>query len=229
MSELAVTAFALGLAGVDPAGLVIALGALAGGARERSVIGFALVVVVGTALLGTVLTLTVGQRLQRVDWSALTPPTWLGAAVELALAAGLLVWAVLRVAQSDVRPPRPRRRAVSGVALLWAGVLFAMSAALDPTFGGLVVVAGREESVGVVASAHLVWIITSQAPLVVLTIAVLLRTHVSALAWLEDRVSRARPALAKVGTGALGVVGIVLLTDVVWWFTTGRFLLPDPA
>jgi hypothetical protein len=227
--ELVLTSLALGLAGVDPAGLVIALSALAAGARERAVIGFALIVIVGTALLGTALTLTVGQQLQEFDWSSLLPPDWLAAAVELGLAAGLLVWAIIRLRRSDARPPRPALKSRSGAALLWAGVMFALSAPLDPTFVGLVVLAGREEPAAAVASAQLIWIIVSQLPLVALIFAILLRRHARAVAWLQNLMPRARPVLGKVGTGALALVGLVLAVDAVWWFVAGRFLLPDPT
>lgn len=229
MIELVLTAVVLGLAGIDPAGLVIALSALAAGARERAVIGFALIVVVGTALLGTALTLTVGHQLQDVDWASLLPPDRLGAVVELGLAAGLLAWAVVRVRRPGARPPRPARTSRTGAALLWAGAAFALSAPLDPTFVGLVVLAGREQPAVAVASAHLVWILVSQLPLVVLVCAVLLRRHARAVTWLQDLLPRARPVLGRVGTVALGLAGAVLAVDAVWWFASGRFLLPDPT
>lgn len=229
MIELVLTSLALGLAGVDPAGLVIALSALAAGARERAVFGFTLIVIVGTALLGTALTLTVGQQLQEFDWSSLLPPEWLGATVELVLAAGLLVWAVVRLRRPGARPPRPARKSRSGAGLLWAGAAFALSAPLDPTFLGLVVLAGRGEPAAAVAAAHLIWILVSQLPLVALIFAMLLRRHARAVAWLQNFVPRARPVLAKVGTGALALVGGVLALDAVWWFAAGHFLLPDPT
>lgn len=229
MIELVLTAVALGLAGIDPAGLVIALGALAAGVRERAVIGFALIVVVGTALLGTALTLTVGHQLQDVDWASLLPPDRLGAAVELGVAAALLVWAVIRVRRPGARPPRPARTSRTGATLLWAGAAFALSAPLDPTFVGLVVLAGREQPPVAVASAHLVWILVSQLPLVALMGAVLLRRHARAVTWLQDLLPRARPVLGRVGTVTVGLAGAVLTVDAVWWFASGRFLLPDPT
>jgi len=109
--ELLVTALALGLAGIDPAGLLLALGSLAAGARERTVLVFTAIVVAGTALLGTVLTLTLGQQLQRFDWKSLFPPDWLGATIEALLAAALLMWVVVRFRRPEARPPRPANRA----------------------------------------------------------------------------------------------------------------------
>lgn len=229
MLELVLTSVALGLAGIDPAGVLIALSALAAGARERVVIGFALIVLAGTAVLGTMLSLTAGQQLQSFDWTSLLPPDWLGAAVELALAAGLLTWAVIRVRRPGARPPRPTRPGRTGAGLLWAGAAFALSAPLDPTFIGLVVLAGRDEPPAAVASAHLIWIVISQLPLVLLACAVLLRRHTGTVAWLQNLMPRARPVLSKIGTVTLGLVAVVLTIDAVWWFATGRFLLPDPT
>lgn len=120
MVELLVTALTLGLAGIDPAGLLLALGALAAGARERTVLAFAAVVVLGTALLGTVLTVAVGQHLQDVDWASLLPPDWLGATIEALLAGALLAWAAVRLRRPEARPPRPAGRGRTGSALLGA-------------------------------------------------------------------------------------------------------------
>ena len=109
MFDLVPPSLALGLAGIDPAGLVIALSALAAGARDRFVLWFALIVIVGTALLGTLLTLTIGQRLQELDWTSLLPSDGVGAALELGLAIALLVWAAIRLRRPEARPPRPAR------------------------------------------------------------------------------------------------------------------------
>lgn len=229
MLELFVAALALGLAGIDPAGLVLALASLAAGARERTVVAFAAIVVGGTALLGTVLTLTVGQRLQDFDWTSLLPPDWLGATIEAAVAVGLLAWVVVRVRRPEARPPRPVRRARTGTALLGGGVLFAASAPLDPTFVGLVVLAGRSESVPATGLAHATWIVVSQLPLVALVVAVALRRHHRPVAWLRERLPRLRPALARLGTATLALAGLVMGIDALWWLVTGGFLLPDPT
>ena len=51
MIELLLTALGLGLAGLDPAGALLAVGAL-GGARERHVAAYGLVALLGTAAFG---------------------------------------------------------------------------------------------------------------------------------------------------------------------------------
>ena len=231
MAELFVTALALGLAGIDPAGLLLALGSLAAGARERTVLIFTAIVVAGTALLGTVLTVTLGRQLREFDWTSLFPPDWLGATIEGLLAAALLTWAAVRVRlrRPEARPPRPAKRGRTGTALVWGGVLFAVSAPLDPTFVGLVVLAGRGQSVLATGLAHVTWIVVSQLPLVALGVAIIFRRHDRAVAWLRDLMPRVRPVLARLGTATLAFVGLVMATDAVWWLVTGRFLLPDPT
>lgn len=229
MLELLVAALALGLAGIDPAGLLVALGALAAGARERTVLVFTAIVIVGTALLGTALSLTLGRRLQDFEWTSLLPPDWLGAAVEVVLAVALLAWAFVRLRRPEARPPRPERRARTGKALAVGGLLFAASAPLDPTFVGLVVLAGRGESFVGVALAHTTWIVVSQLPLVALAVAVVLRRHDRAVGWIRDLLPRARPVLAGLGTVALVLTAAVMAVDAGWWIVTGGFLLPDPT
>ncbi|HET7736398.1 MAG TPA: hypothetical protein VFK52_10510 [Nocardioidaceae bacterium] len=227
MLELFVTALALGLAGIDPTGLLLALGSLAAGARERTVLVFTAIVVTGTVLLGMALTLTFGQQLQHVDWSSLLPPDWLGATIEALLAAALLTWAVVRLRRPGARPPRPGRRGRTGTGLVWGGLLFAASAPLDPTFVGLVVLAGRGESALGTGLAHLTWIVVSQLPLVALAIAIMLRRHDRGVAWLRDLMPRVRPVLSRLGTATLALAAFVMATDAAWWLVTGQFLLPD--
>lgn len=65
MAALLATALGLAIAGIDPAGAVIAIAALARGIAGRAVIGFAAVVVIGTTALGTALSLLVGQELAK--------------------------------------------------------------------------------------------------------------------------------------------------------------------
>jgi cytochrome c biogenesis protein CcdA len=99
---------------------------------------------------------------------------------------------------------------------------------LDPTFVGLVVVAGREESVVGVAAAHLLWILVSQAPLIALMVATARGRHERAVTWFRRVWDRVRPVASILGTGALILAGALFALDSLWWFVTERFLIPVP-
>ena len=221
-------ALGLGLAGLDPAGALIATAALAAGARDRSVVAFGVLVLLGTAVFGTVLSLTLGARLAGVDWASLLPTGRGGAVLEIVVGVGLLAWAVVRLARRTARAPKPRRIRGGTAGLLGTGVLFVLSAALDPTYVALVVLAGRGEPVYAVAAAHLIWALVSQSPLLLLLLAVLRGGHERAVQRFGAWWQRARPVARRIVTGALVLVGGVLVLDGIWWFATGGFLLPEP-
>lgn len=231
---LLIAALGLGLAGLDPAGALIAAAALAAGTQARPVVAFGVLVVVLTALLGTALSLTVGAGLADVDWAAAVPGGPVTAAVEALAGLGALVWALARWRRSPADPAdeAPRRRsprAVGGAGLLGVGLLFTAGAALDPSYAGLVVLAGRGEPWWEVLAAHAVWSLVSQAPLVVLVVAVARGGHERAVALFTRWWGRARPLVRHLVTGALVVVGLGLLLDAGWYAATGTFLVLDPG
>ncbi len=141
MIELLLTALGLGLAGLDPAGALFVAGALGAGARERHVVAFSLVTLLGTAAFGTALSLTLGPRITDIDWGFLFSSP--GALVEAALGLVLVAWGLARAWRPATRAPKPRSPRGTGlIALVALAILFALSAILDPTFVSLAVIAG---------------------------------------------------------------------------------------
>jgi cytochrome c biogenesis protein CcdA len=172
-----------------------------------------------------------GSRLADVNWWVLVPAGRGGAITELVVATALLAWALVRVVgRSGSSPKRrkPKKPRMGPAGLLGTGTLFVLSAAFDPTFVALAVVAGRSDSVAAVGGAQLIWSLISQAPLLVLLIAVVRGGHERAVQRFQTGWERVAPTLRLVVTGALVVVGSLLLIDAIWWFVTGDFLLPAP-
>jgi len=190
---------------------------------------YGLVVLVGTAVFGTVLSLSLGARLAEVDWLALVPAGRGGAVLEIVLGAGLLVWAAVRLTRTTVRAPKPRRVRAGSWGLLGTGALFALSAVLDPTFVALTVLAGRGQDIGAVLAAQVLWVLISQAPLVLLLALMARGGHERAVPRFTSWWERARPVVKTVITVALVLIGVVLVVDGLWWFVTGAFLLPAPS
>ncbi|WP_222272572.1 hypothetical protein [Modestobacter marinus] len=135
---------------------------------------------------------------------------------------------LVRLLRRGVRPPRSRRTAAGTAGLLGAGALFALSAALDPSFVALTVLAGRGQEVLAVGLAHLLWALISQAPLTLLLVAIAVGSHEGAVERFRSWWERAQPVVRRVVTAAALAVGAVLVLDAGWWFASGEFLLPEP-
>ncbi len=213
----------LGLLGLDPAGALVAAVALAAGARDRQVVVFGLVVLVGTILFGTALTVTVGERLARLDWASLVPHGALRAGLEAGSALVLTVWVATRVVRKNtVSEPRVMGAGSTGAAV--AGVLFIGTAATDPSFAALVVLAGREASTAGVVVANAAWTLISQAPLFVVILAVLWGRHHAAVSALQRLREQWAPRVRTLVTAVLGLGALLLLADVLSW-STSSFLI----
>ena len=225
MIELLLTALGLGLAGLDPAGALFVAGALGAGARERHVVAFSLVTLLGTAAFGTALSLTLGPRITDIDWGFLFSSP--GALGEAALGLVLVAWGIVRARRPTTHAPKPRSpRGRGPAALLALAVVFALAAVLDPTFVSLVVIAGRGEPFWSVAVAHSIWIVVSQAPLVLLLAAMAGGKHERFVARFGSWWERVRPAVGRLVTAAALLVGAFFVLDAGWWFATGEFLVP---
>lgn len=225
--ELLAAVVGLAIAGADPLGAVIAGVALVRGVGGRWIFGYALAVLCGTASLGTVLSLTVGRRLTRIDWTRVLPPRGAQAVIELALAAALLAWAVLQ-SRRPVAGDMARPRRVAGPTLVGAGALLTVSALLDPAFDAMVVMLGHGSSLWQVAIAQAVWVLISQVPLIGLLAAMTLGHSEGAASWIQQRLSCWQSRVRRVGTAFLVMAAASLATDAVWCLATGTFLLPRP-
>lgn len=223
MTALLIAALGLGLAGLDPAGALVAVGVLAAGARRRTVLAYGLVVLAGSATLGATLSLTLGERLRSVDLLGLLPRGGLAAVVEVVLGVALLAWARRRRRPVVDGSERVRRSGL--VPVLGLGLAYAALSAADPTFAGMVVLAGRGQPVVEVVAAHLAWSLTSQLPLVVLLVAVVAGVHDGAVAWFRRGWARVAPGLRRVVTGLLALAGVALLADAAVFLVTGGFAL----
>ncbi len=74
-------------------------------------------------------------------------------------------------------------------------------------------------------AAHSVWVIVSQAPLVLLLAAMAGGKHGRFVARFGAFWERVRPAVGHLVTGAALLVGAFFFLDVGWWLATGRFLV----
>jgi hypothetical protein len=231
MTQLLLTAFALGLASLDFTATVLALGALGAGARDRALLAFGCVCILGTLTLGTTLSLVIGPRIAGLDWSSLLPhdpaEDLIAAIVEVLLGVGLVTWGVVRALRPATTPPKPTvPRALGLMSLAAVGILFALAAILDPPFLSLVVIAGRYEHFWSVVAAHATWVFVSHAPLILLLVLAVSTDHDLVVDRFQTWWTRIRPIIVRLVTGTVLLAGALLLLDAAWYFVTGKLFLP---
>lgn len=222
MSLLAI-AFGLGLTGLDPIGALLALTALARGARRTSVLLFALIVFGVTALLGAMLSLTIGAG---VTTLLAQLPAYIWVTFYAITAVLLLWWAASRWRRRSIlgqsKDSRLTRWLDRGLPLV--GLLFALSAVTDPSFVALVVIAGNEHSVLLVLFAHTVWSIVGQLPLLLLAIAVACNGHIVFQRRFNGFWERIGPHVSLFVTVLIGLIGVFLVLNVAAYLVWGKFI-----
>lgn len=118
------TAAVTGLGGFDPAPMLIAAAALTGGVRRRHLYGFAALLLGGTALLGWILSRTIGHALGHPDWYRLLLGHRASAVIEVVAGLALVTYAVVRIRAAIMMPPAaaesPEAEKPRGVAGLYA-------------------------------------------------------------------------------------------------------------
>ena len=232
MIKLLLTAFALGLASLDITGTLLAVGALAAGARLRAVVAFGSFCILGTVAFGTALSLIVGPRIAGIDWGMLLPHTptenRVAAFVQIILGVGLLIWGIVRARTPVSGPPKPGvPRGLGLISLAGAGMLFALAAIADPTFVSLVVIAGRADVFWTVVAAHSTWTLVSHIPLVLVLVFALSGESERVVSRVRNLWAKISPWIVRLVTIVVLAVGTLLLLDAVWFYLTGEFFIPE--
>jgi hypothetical protein len=231
VTKLLLTAFALGLPSLDITAALLAVGALGAGARIRALMAFGCLCILGTIAFGTALSLIVGPRISGIDWGKILPhsPTEdrVAAFVDIVLGMGLLIWGIVRILRPGTHPPKPGApRALGLLSLAGAGVLFALAAIADPAFVSLVLIAGRAEIFWLVLAAHLTWTLVSHIPLILVLAMALSVGHQRVVVRIQALFARISPWMVRLITGAVLLVGSLLLLDAFWFYVTGDLFIP---
>jgi hypothetical protein len=185
----------------------------------------------GTIAFGTALSLVVGPRISGIDWGMLLPhnPTEdrVAAIVDIVLGVGLLIWGIVRIVKPGTHPPKLGvPHALGLLSLAGVGVLFALAAIADPAFISLVVIAGRAEVFWTVLAAHSTWTLVSHIPLILVLVLALSVDHERVGGRVQALWARISPWMLRLITGAVLLVGSLLLLDAFLFYITGDLFIP---
>ncbi|SDB79830.1 hypothetical protein GA0111570_10199 [Raineyella antarctica] len=223
---------AMAIAGFDPFGALVLLGAVARGTSRRAAVAFtvasAAVIVAAAVALDLLAYAVLPHGLPHV-------PSIVWGSLEAAAALGLLAWGLRRLlsrrndghqapTDPDAEGASRRRRGTGTGAMTVAGAAYGLTVLGDPGFWGLVALVHRLQAGPALGIAALWWLL-SQSPLVALAIAIAFGAGEPVGRWMRRSWSRIAGPLGRVGTAAILLGGLVLAADVVLWLVTGSFLI----
>ncbi len=221
-----VAAAGLGVAGFDPYGALLVGAALVRGASRWAALVFLLASALAPIGLGVLAGRVIGPLVATIEsWLQLPGLVWAIAA----LAAGVILigWAVLRL-RRGARPETPRQRRTRGSsvgAMALAGLLFGLTALLDPAFYAIVAVTARNPDVLVHLVGLVIWFVVAQWLLIGLVAVSLFDRQRTAAARLERVWTRNAARIHRVVTVVGLAAGLLLVFDGVGYLVTGHFLI----
>lgn len=225
--ELLLFALGLGLAGFDIFGVLIILTALASKVSKREIITFTLITLFGTVALGTVAVLLLGEGVRIITDFFNNLPDVLWIALDFLVAILLFVWAGVRIVRAIKKQnvAKEPKATFFKHGLIVVGMLYAISAFIDPSYLALIALSGRADSLSVIVLAQFIWILVSQSALFALAIAVAFGIHEEFVNWFNRVREKYSNIITKIVTGLIVFFGTLITTDLIVFLATGRWLL----
>lgn len=230
--KLIYTALLLGVAGFDPTGAIVIISALTMGASKKQINTFALTTFIGTVITGVVCSCFVGNGISYLSNLFNYIPDIVYVVLEFIVAFLLLKWFAERVFFKPKKEEKKESFVIKYIkkGLFVVGLIFAITALTDPSFLGLITLSGHSINMIEVIMAHCVWILISQSPIFVLTIAIMLGKHEKIIAYFDEKISKSerirklKKAFSIVLTVVILLAGLLLFVEAVYYLTTNNWL-----
>lgn len=225
--HIALGVLGFALLGVDPLGAILVATATATETHRGRVVSFLVTALVATTLLGTVLGL-VGRGFVETIGSWVpndTSSLWL--ILNVIIIVAISAWLGVRFArrnQPKKDKVRKRRLLNSTFQYVFAGAVFGVSSATDPTLYGAVSLAAENGNVAIMAAASATWFLVSQFMLVAYVVGFVFGAHQrlvgAAQRWWARHRDKAEVALYVTA----GLVVLFFLADTIIFAVTGRYI-----
>lgn len=221
-----VVVLGLGLAGIDPVGMMILMAAMTGGASKRQMYTYAALVLFGTTVFGLTLSSILGAGFSRLSSElsgavdSLSDTTWTW--ISVVIIAVLLYFAISRLFAKDEEAVEEKK---SNKGLLAGAGFMVFTAITDPTFIALMGLSAEVNNLALSVLYSLLWTLISQAPLFLLIGAVALGKHQAFIAKFNQLYSRYKAKIDKGITGLLFLLALVFIVDLVYFWLTGVWII----
>jgi cytochrome c biogenesis protein CcdA len=219
--EFLLSSLVLGLAGFDIFGFAILLAAHSSKASKMAIMLFAAIVFVATVVGGVTISLFFAKSISLIADYFLQLPNSLWLGLKTILIIGLCFWLYKSLsANKKLTENETKSSGWLKKGLLGMGLLFATSSFIDPSFIALTAIAGQNGNVVLIILALSIWVLVSQIPLFLLSIAIATNCHVSFIKWFETLKTKYWNFFQYLLNGTLVITIVVLVFDVIYFLTT---------
>lgn len=229
------TVFLLGLAGFDPTGALVIISALTMGINKKQIVKFATTTFFGTVLVGLVFSKILSTGIDSISKFLNSIPDIVYMWVELIIGIVLLIWAFQRFFCKKRTVKKEEKKESFFIkflnkGLFVVGLIFAITALTDPSFLALITASSHNNNIFLVILANSIWILISQSPVFVLTVAVIFNKHEKVIDFFEELLNKnnRKEKIKKIFSFLLSILlliaGVLIVVDSIYFWFNGIWL-----
>ncbi len=230
------TCLILGLAGIDPTGVIVVISALSMGIKRSKIIMFMLTVFLTTIITGLVSSyFIVDGSIDFISNLFNYIPDNVYMVLELLVGLLLFNWFIERTffidkkIKKDIKKESIFSKYIKK-GLFIVGVLFSISQLADPSFLALITLTAQSSNLIEKLFANIFWVLISQLPMFVLLLPILLNKHEKFINYFNNkimtssRIDKIKKILYILLSLIILVVSILSLTEAIYYFLTDTWL-----
>ena len=229
------TTFLLGIAGFDPSGAIAIITALAMGVLKRDIYIFAITTFIATLLMGIIGSFFIDTGVMYISGLLNHIPESIFMVLEFMVAIVLLSWFYQRVFLKSKKESKAKQKDSFFIKYIKKGLfivalIFAIMSFTDPSFIALITLSSSDNILNIVL-ANIIWILISQAPVFILTIAVILNKHEKIITYLRNKFSnnpnieKVRNVLSHLLSIVILFVSSIILLEATYYLFTNKWLI----
>lgn len=229
------TVFLLGLAGFDPTGAIVIISALTMGIDKKQIIKFALTTFIGTILVGLVFSKVISSGIEIISNLLNSIPNLVYMWVELLIGLILLIWVIERIFFKKKVVKKEEKKESFLIkflnkGLIIVGLIFAITALTDPSFLALITISSYNDNIILITLANAIWVLISQLPIFVLTIAIIFNKHEKLINLFNEvleknnRKEKIKKILSILLSILILVIGILTIIDSIYYWINGVWI-----
>lgn len=224
MASLILSAFVLGIAGIDPIGALLLASAIAANVSKVKVALFTICVFVFTVITGVLLSITGTRIIENITSSIPDFDSSFWAYVNIVIVCAIGIW-LYRNSRTSRKSKPMHKLGGSAWVIALAGILFGAGAVFDPTFIAVVSLAAQNGNVITIFAMNIIWILVSQILLFGLFIAFLFGKHQIVLEKSKAVWQKHKKVLNRLIYYAALLSMAILVVDTLYFIIRGSYLI----